>query len=157
MDLFAKRINFSFLTLGVIFALYGSSYASNYRCGYEPEGCDQNSDCSAVVKECNGPYGGQYLCPINQTACNPSYICPSGGSYNASAGSGSIGKCQIDPSVSCPSGGSYDSSTGVCQTDPSISCPSTDYEDRGFVGVYDPSAGVCAIYNNNNGNWYGWY
>jgi hypothetical protein len=67
--LFDRRINFSFLMFGVIFALYSLSYAADYRCGYEPSGCDQNSDCSAVVQECTGPYNGQYLCGINQTAC----------------------------------------------------------------------------------------
>lgn len=150
--MFARRISLSFLMLGIIFAFYGSSHAVNYQCGYEPPGCDQNPDCSAVMQKCNGPYSGQYLCPINQTACNPSYNCPNGGSYNASAG-----KCQVDPSVSCPGGGSYDSSTGVCQTSPSISCPSTDYEYYGYIGVYDSSAGVCAVYNTNNGTWYTWY
>jgi len=108
--LFSKRISLPFLTLLVIFAFYGSSYAVNYQCGYEPSGCDQNSECSAVMQQCNGPYGGQYLCPINQTACNPSAACPSGGTYNSSAG-----VCQVDPTISCPSGGSYNSSTNKCE------------------------------------------
>jgi hypothetical protein len=111
MDLFVRRINFSFLTLGVIFAFYGSSYAENYRCMYEPAGCDQDPNCSPVVQKCNS-YNGQYLCPINQTACSLSYVCPGGGSYNAS-----IKKCQIDPTSdsSCPSSYTYNSSTGKCE------------------------------------------
>jgi len=97
--LFTKQTNI-FLVFWVVFVLYSSGYAVDYQCGYEPQGCDQNSDCSAVMERCSGPYNGQYLCPINQTTCNPSYVCPSGGSYNAS-----VGKCQVDPAVSCPSGG----------------------------------------------------
>ena len=108
--MFARRIGFSFLMFGVALVFYGSSYAANYQCGYEPEGCDQNPDCSAVIQKCNGQYGGQYLCPINLTACNPSYVCPGGATYNPS-----VGKCQLDPSISCPSGGSYNSSTDKCE------------------------------------------
>jgi hypothetical protein len=104
------RLSLSFLTLGVILTFYGSSYAVNYQCGYEPEGCDQNPDCSSVMQQCTGPYNGQYLCPINQTTCNPSYVCPNGGTYNSS-----VGKCQVDPTISCPSGGSYNSSTNRCE------------------------------------------
>ncbi len=96
--LFTKQVSF-LLVFWLVFVLYSSGYAVDYQCGYEPQGCDQNPDCSAVVERCNGPYNGQYLCPINQTACNLSYACPSGGSYNAS-----VGKCQVDPAVSCSSG-----------------------------------------------------
>jgi hypothetical protein len=108
--LFARWFKLSFLTFGAVFALYSSSYAANYQCGYEPQGCDQDSDCSPVMQQCSGPYDGQYLCPINQTLCNPSSTCPDGGFYNAS-----VGKCQLDPTISCPSGGSYNPSTDKCE------------------------------------------
>jgi hypothetical protein len=110
MILFIGRVKLSFLAFGVVFAFCSLSYAANYQCGYEPQGCDQNPDCSAVMQQCNGPYNGQYLCPINQTACNPSHVCPSGGFYNDS-----VGKCQLNPSISCPSGGSYNPSTDRCE------------------------------------------
>jgi hypothetical protein len=108
--LFVRWFKLSFLAFGVVFAFYSLGYAANYQCGYEPPGCDQNPDCSAVMKQCDGPYNGQYLCPINQTLCNPSYVCPGGSTYNPS-----VGKCQVDPTISCPSGGSYNPSTDRCE------------------------------------------
>lgn len=108
--LFIRQVKLSFLVFGAVFAFCGIGYAANYQCGYEPQGCDQDPDCSAVMQRCDGPYNGQYLCPINRTACDPSYVCPNGGSYNSS-----VGKCQLNPSISCPSGGSYNPSTDKCE------------------------------------------